>query len=80
MLVKDQELNVNDVEFLKAKGITREKPFNSVLFDKGNYIVKTADSIYELIETFKLRYTVYGAFYSVKPSRPLDVDEFDNFG
>lgn len=68
-----------DYNFIKEKGIFRETPYKKVYFDKGNYIVKTADSVEELIATFKLRYTVYGTFYSQKPARPIDVDEFDKY-
>ena len=66
-----------DYSYLKDKGVVREVPHQKVLFDKGNYVVKTADTIDELIATFKLRYTVYGKFYAEKPARDLDVDEFD---
>lgn len=66
-----------DYNFLEAKGVMRETPYKNFIIDKGNYIVKTAETKEELIATFKLRYTVYGAFYSKKPDRPIDVDEFD---
>ena len=64
-------------DFLKEKGISRTEPFNNVFMEKNDYIIKTANSIDELIKTFKIRYQVYGEFYAVKPPVPLDIDEFD---
>jgi len=65
--------------FLSEKGIVRTEPYNQVFIEKNDYIIKTANTLDELIKTFKIRYEVYGEFYATKPPVPLDIDEFDKF-
>lgn len=72
-----ESMSKTEENFLNEKGISRIEPFNRVFMEKNDYIIKTADSMDELIKTFKIRYQVYGEFYSVKPKVPLDIDEFD---
>ena len=66
-------------DFLIEKGITRVEPYHKVLIDKNDYIIKTADTLEELIKTFEIRYQVYGQHYTVKPPVSLDIDEYDKY-
>lgn len=72
-------MSVSEESFLKEKCIARVEPFNKVLIEKNDYIIKTADTLEEHVKTFKIRYEVYGEFYAVKPPVALDIDEFDRF-
>ena len=74
-----EPMSKTEENFLNEKGISRIEPFNRVFMEKNDYIIKTADSMDELIKTFKVRYQVYGEFYAEKPAVPLDIDEFDKF-
>ena len=74
-----EPISMTEEDFLKEKGISRIKNFNKVFIEKDDYIIKTADTIDELIKMFKMRYQVYGRFYSVRPKVSLDIDKFDEF-
>lgn len=67
----------DEINFLTSKGLDSYKAHQSVYFEKGSYIVKVAESKEELIKTFRLRYSVYGKFYSKPPPIDLDIDVYD---
>jgi len=64
-------------EFLREKGLDLYKPHQTFSIEKGPYIIKVADTTDDLVETFKLRYGVYGPFYKTPPRLPLDIDDYD---
>lgn len=66
-----------EIEFLKEKGLGGYKPHLSFEIEKGSYLIKVAENEEELIETFRLRFGVYGPFYKRPPKFPLDIDDYD---
>lgn len=72
MKVSEQE-----IDFLKEKGLRGYKPHLTFEIEKGPYLIKVAETKEELIETFRLRYGVYGPFYKTPPRLPLDIDDYD---
>jgi putative hemolysin len=74
LLVKEIE---EAKKFLVEKGLGDYKPHFSFEIEKGPYLIKVAETPEELIETFELRYGVYGPFYKTPPRLPLDIDDYD---
>ena len=70
-LIHKTQLRWNNVHKFKAK-----INFN---FEVGPYVVKTAESPAELIESFKLRDEVFNQEFRGIETAGLDIDKFDYF-
>lgn len=70
-------INLEEKKFLSEKGLSEYKPHQTFEIEKGPYLIKVAETAEELIETFELRYGVYGQFYKTPPRLPLDIDDYD---
>lgn len=68
---------IKETTQLKWNRVGRFKPTIQVHIELGSYIVKTADSVEELLKIFRLRHEVFHREFReiVKPG--LDVDRFD---
>jgi len=70
-------VTAEEKDFLNEKGMGDYKPHLKFEIEKGPYVIKVAETEEELINTFKLRYGVYGPFYKTPPRLPLDIDGYD---
>jgi len=70
-------VTAEEKDFLKEKGMGAYKPHLNFEIEKGPYIIKVAETEDELVDTFKLRFGVYGPFYKTPPRLSLDIDEYD---
>lgn len=62
---------------LKWNRVDRFKPLIKVEVELGAYIVKTADSVEELLKIFRLRHDVFNREFREINKSGLDVDKFD---
>lgn len=62
---------------LKWNRVGRFKPTIKVEIEIGNYIIKTADSVDELLKIFRLRHEVFHREFREIAKPGLDVDRFD---
>lgn len=76
MKTEEQEVRLS---YLEKCGLKNYEPHHRVCIEKNDYIIKTADSPQELLDTFALRYEVYGPYYKTPPPVPLDIDKYDPF-
>lgn len=62
---------------LKWNGVDRFKPMIQFEIEVGAYIVKTADSVAELLKLFRLRHEVFHQEFRDIQRQGLDIDKYD---
>ncbi len=68
---------IKEATQLKWNRVDRFKPLIKVEVELGSYIVKTADSVEELLKIFRLRHEVFHREFREINRNGLDIDKFD---
>jgi putative hemolysin len=71
--------NLKDNFQLRRKGIYRFQPQYPFEVEFGPYLLKTAQTVEELVESFKLRHEVFNIEFRGLSGRGLDFDRYDSF-
>lgn len=68
---------IKEATQLKWNRVDRFKPLIKVEVELGSYVVKTADSVEELLKIFRLRHDVFNREFREIHRNGLDIDKFD---